>query len=121
MILIFRFSYLIDSKILKSVCNTICENAFKYGIIKKEVIKMMSNINITVDEEIDDFTYFNTETIEAIEETERNLKNSNRKRYSSIQELREALENNIFFRFFMSFYRPVHIRVNNNNTLLIIS
>ena len=52
---------------------------------------MMSNINIIVDEEIDDFTYFNTETIEAIEETERNLKNSNRKRYSSIQELREAL------------------------------
>ena len=41
-----------------------------------------------------DFTYFNAETIEAIEETERNLKNSNRKRYSSIQELREALENN---------------------------
>ena len=40
-----------------------------------------------------DFTYFNAETIEAIEETERNLKNSNRKRYSSIQELREALEN----------------------------
>ena len=54
---------------------------------------MMSNINITVDEEIDDFTYFNAETIESIEETERNLKNSNRKRYSSIQELREALEN----------------------------
>ena len=52
---------------------------------------MMSNINITVDEEIDDFTYFDAETIEAIEETERNLKNSNRKRYSSIQELREAL------------------------------
>ena len=46
---------------------------------------MMSNINITVDEEIDDFTYFYAE---------RNLKNSNRKRYSSIQELREALENN---------------------------
>ena len=40
-----------------------------------------------------DFSYFNAETIEAIEETERNLKNSNRKRYSSIQELREALEN----------------------------
>ena len=55
---------------------------------------MMSNINITVDEEIDDFTYFNAETIEAIEETERNLKNSNRKRYSSIEELREALEIN---------------------------
>ena len=52
---------------------------------------MMSNINIIVDEEIDDFTYFDAETIEAIEETERNLKNSNRKRYSSIQELREAL------------------------------
>ena len=52
---------------------------------------MMSNINITVDEEIDDFTYFDAETIESIEETERNLKNSNRKRYSSIQELREAL------------------------------
>jgi len=50
--------------------------------------------SLTVDEEIDDFTYFNAETIEAIEETERNLKNSNRKRYSSIQELREALENN---------------------------
>ena len=55
---------------------------------------MMSNINIIVDVEIDDFSYFNAETIEAIEEYKKNLKNSNRKRYSSIQELREALENN---------------------------
>ena len=41
----------------------------------------------------DDFAHYNAETIEAIEECERNLKVPNRKRYSSIEELREALEN----------------------------
>ena len=44
----------------------------------------------TNNDEVDDFTNFNDETIEAIEEAERICKDPNRKRFSSSKELREA-------------------------------
>ena len=44
----------------------------------------------TNNDEVDDFTNFNDETIEAIEEAERIYKDPNRKRFSSSKELGEA-------------------------------
>ena len=71
------------------------ENSDVVLLTKREYKELLEKIKIA-DEILkgrDDFAHYNAETIEAIEECERNLKDSNRKRYSSIEELREALEN----------------------------
>ena len=71
------------------------ENSDVVLLTKREYKELLEKIKIA-DEILkgkDDFAHYNAETIEAIEECERNLKDPNRKRYSSIEELREALEN----------------------------
>ena len=78
---------------LQKMLNT--ENSDVVLLMKREYKELLEKIKIA-DEILkgrDDFTHYNAETIEAIEECERNLKDPNRKRYSSIEELREALEN----------------------------
>ena len=78
---------------LQKMLNT--ENSDVVLLTKREYKELLEKIKI-VDEILkgrDDFAHYNAETIEAIEECERNLKVPNRKRYSSIEELREALEN----------------------------
>lgn len=83
----------ISTSDLQKMLNT--ENSDVVLLTKREYKELLEKIKI-VDEilkERDDFAHYNAETIEAIEECERNLKVPNRKRYSSIEELREALEN----------------------------
>lgn len=83
----------ISTSDLQKMLNT--ENSDVVLLTKREYKELLEKIKI-VDEILkgrDDFTHYNAETIEAIEECERNLKVPNRKRYSSIEELREALEN----------------------------
>ena len=83
----------ISTSDLQKMLNT--ENSDVVLLTKREYKELLEKIKI-VDEILkgrDDFAHYNTETIEAIEECERNLKVPNRKRYSSIEELREALEN----------------------------
>ena len=71
------------------------ENSDVVLLTKREYKELLEKIKIAdeIIKERNDFAKFNAETIEAIEECERNLKDPNRKRYSSIEELREALEN----------------------------
>lgn len=71
------------------------ENSDVVLLTKREYKELLEKIKIADEilKERNDFAKFNAETIEAIEECERNLKDPNRKRYSSIEELREALEN----------------------------
>ena len=83
----------ISTSDLQKILNT--ENSDVVLLTKKEYKELLEKIKIA-DEILkgrDDFAHYNAETIEAIEECERNLKVPNRKRYSSIEELREALEN----------------------------
>ena len=83
----------ISTSDLQKILNT--ENSDVVLLTKKEYKELLEKIKIA-DEILkgkDDFAHYNAETIEAIEECERNLKDPNRKRYSSIEELREALEN----------------------------
>ena len=83
----------ISTSDLQKMLNT--ENSDVVLLTKREYKELLEKIKI-VDEILkgrDDFAHYNAETIEAIEECERNLKVTNRKRYSSIEELREALEN----------------------------
>ncbi|WP_340222144.1 hypothetical protein LDK25_04380 [Fusobacterium nucleatum] len=83
----------ISTSDLQKILNT--ENSDVVLLTKREYKELLEKIKI-VDEILkgrDDFAHYNAETIEAIEECERNLKVPNRKRYSSIEELREALEN----------------------------
>ncbi|WP_150408570.1 hypothetical protein KSU13_04585 [Fusobacterium nucleatum] len=83
----------ISTSDLQKMLNT--ENSDVLLLTKREYKELLEKIKI-VDEILkgrDDFAHYNAETIEAIEECERNLKVPNRKRYSSIEELREALEN----------------------------
>ena len=83
----------ISTSDLQKMLNT--ENSDVVLLTKREYKELLEKIKI-VDEILkgrDDFAHYNAETIEAIEERERNLKVPNRKRYSSIEELREALEN----------------------------
>ena len=83
----------INTSDLQKMLNT--ENSDVVLLTKREYKELLEKIKI-VDEILkgrDDFAHYNAETIEAIEECERNLKVPNRKRYSSIEELREALEN----------------------------
>ena len=71
------------------------ENSDVVLLTKREYKELLEKIKIADEilKERNDFAKFNAETIEAIEECKRNLKDPNRKRYSSIEELREALEN----------------------------
>lgn len=83
----------ISTSDLQKMLNT--ENSDVVLLTKREYKELLEKIKI-VDEILkgrDDLAHYNAETIEAIEECERNLKVPNRKRYSSIEELREALEN----------------------------
>ena len=83
----------ISTSDLQKMLNT--ENSDVVLLTKREYKELLEKIKI-VDEILkgrDDFAHYNAETIEAIEECERNLKVPNRNRYSSIEELREALEN----------------------------
>ncbi|WP_338938192.1 hypothetical protein KST07_04695 [Fusobacterium nucleatum] len=83
----------ISTSDLQKMLNT--ENSDVVLLTKREYKELLEKIKI-VNEILkgrDDFAHYNAETIEAIEECERNLKVPNRKRYSSIEELREALEN----------------------------
>ena len=83
----------ISTSDLQKMLNT--ENSDVVLLTKREYKELLEKIKIADEilKERNDFAKFNAETIEAIEECERNLKDSNRKRYSSIEELREALEN----------------------------
>lgn len=83
----------ISTSDLQKMLNT--ENSDVVLLTKREYKELLEKIKIA-DEILkgrDDFAHYIAETIEAIEECERNLKDPNRKRYSSIEELREALEN----------------------------
>ena len=83
----------ISTSDLQKMLNT--ENSDVVLLTKREYKELLEKIKI-VDEILkgrDDFAHYNAETIEAIEEGERNLKVPNRKRNSSIEELKEALEN----------------------------
>ena len=83
----------ISTSDLQKMLNT--ENSNVVLLTKREYKELLEKIKIADEilKERNDFAKFNAETIEAIEECERNLKDPNRKRYSSIEELREALEN----------------------------
>ena len=83
----------ISTSDLQKMLNT--ENSEVVLLTKREYKELLEKIKIADEilKERNDFAKFNAETIEAIEECERNLKDPNRKRYSSIEELREALEN----------------------------
>ena len=83
----------ISTSDLQKMLNT--ENSDVVLLTKREYKELLEKIKIADEilKERNDFAKFNAETIEAIEECERNLKHPNRKRYSSIEELREALEN----------------------------
>ena len=83
----------ISTSDLQKMLNT--ENSDVVLLTKREYKELLEKIKIADEilKERNDFAKFNAETIEAIEECERNLKDSNRKRYSSIEELKEALEN----------------------------
>ena len=83
----------ISTSDLQKMLNT--ENSDVVLLTKREYKELLEKIKIADEilKERNAFAKFNAETIEAIEECERNLKDPNRKRYSSIEELREALEN----------------------------
>ena len=83
----------ISTSDLQKMLNT--ENSDVVLLTKREYKELLEKIKIADEilKERNDFAKLNAETIEAIEECERNLKDPNRKRYSSIEELREALEN----------------------------
>ena len=83
----------ISTSDLQKMLNT--ENSDVVLLTKREYKELLEKIKIADEilKERNDFAKFNAETIKAIEECERNLKDPNRKRYSSIEELREALEN----------------------------
>ena len=71
------------------------ENSDVVLLTKREYKELLEKIKIA-DEILkgrDDFDHYNAETIEAIEECERILKDSTVKGYNSIEELKEALEN----------------------------
>ena len=78
---------------LQKMLNT--ENSDVVLLTKREYKELLEKIKIA-DEILkgrDDFARYNAETIEAIEECERILKDSTVKGYNSIEELKEALEN----------------------------
>ncbi|WP_270465556.1 MULTISPECIES: hypothetical protein [Fusobacterium] len=83
----------ISTSDLQKMLNT--ENSDVVLLTKREYKELLEKIKIA-DEILkgrDDFDHYNAETIEAIEECERILKDSTVKGYNSIEELKEALEN----------------------------
>lgn len=83
----------ISTSDLQKMLNT--ENSDVVLLTKREYKELLEKIKI-VDEILkgrDDFDHYNAETIEAIEECERILKDPTVKGYNSIEELKEALEN----------------------------
>ena len=83
----------ISTSDLQKMLNT--ENSDVVLLIKREYKELLEKIKIA-DEILkgrDDFAHYNAETIEAIEECERILKDPTVKGYNSIEELKEALEN----------------------------
>ena len=84
---------MISTSDLQKMLNT--ENSDVVLLTKREYKELLEKIKIA-DEILkgrDDFDHYNAETIEAIEECERILKDSTVKGYNSIEELKEALEN----------------------------
>ena len=83
----------ISTSDLQKMLNT--ENSDVVLLTKREYKELLKKIKIA-DEILkgrDDFAHYNPETIEAIEECERTLKDPTVKGYNSIEELIEALEN----------------------------
>ena len=83
----------ISTSYLQKMLNT--ENSDVVLLTKREYKELLEKIKIA-DEILkgrDDFDHYNAETIEAIEECERILKDPTVKGYNSIEELKEALEN----------------------------
>ena len=83
----------ISTSDLQKMLNT--ENSDVVLLTKREYKELLEKIKIA-DEILkgrDDFDHYNAETIEAIEECERILKDPTVKGYNSIEELKEALEN----------------------------
>ena len=83
----------ISTSDLQKMLNT--ENSDVVLLTKREYKELLEKIKI-VDEILkgrDDFAHYNAETIAAIEECERILKDPTVKGYNSIEELKEALEN----------------------------
>ncbi|WP_335997350.1 hypothetical protein [Fusobacterium polymorphum] len=84
---------MISTSDLQKMLNT--ENSDVVLLTKREYKELLEKIKIA-DEILkgrDDFDHYNAETIEAIEECERILKDPTVKGYNSIEELKEALEN----------------------------
>ena len=83
----------ISTSDLQKMLNT--ENSDVVLLTKREYKELLEKIKIA-DEILkgrDDFDHYNAETIEAIEKCERILKDPTVKGYNSIEELKEALEN----------------------------
>ena len=83
----------ISTSDLQKMLNT--ENSDVVLLTKREYKELLEKIK-NADEILkgrDDFDHYNAETIEAIEECERILKDPTVKGYNSIEELKEALEN----------------------------
>ena len=83
----------ISTSDLQKMLNT--ENSDVVLLTKREYKELLEKIKIA-DEILkgrDDFDHYNAETIEAIEECKRILKDPTVKGYNSIEELKEALEN----------------------------
>ena len=83
----------ISTSDLQKMLNT--ENSDVVLLTKREYKELLEKIKIA-DESLkgrDDFAHYNAETIGAIEECEKILKTPTIKGYNSIEELKEALEN----------------------------
>ena len=83
----------ISTSDLQKMLNT--ENSDVVLLTKREYKELLEKIKIAdgILKGRDDFAHYNAETIEAIEECERILKDLTVKGYNSIEELKEALEN----------------------------
>ena len=83
----------------EGTCGGCTKMAEKIGGSYFQIPSKMFNVleKIKIADEIlkgrDDFAHYNAETIEAIEECERILKDPTVKGYNSIEELKEALKN----------------------------
>ena len=72
--------------------NTVINLLLRSVIIEKGIPFDLNKLGKLNNNEVDDFANFNDETIQAIEEAEKISKDPNRKKYSSVKELRKALE-----------------------------
>ena len=83
----------ISTSDLQKMLNT--ENSDVVLLTKREYKELLEKIKIAdkILKGRDDFAHYNAETIGAIEECEKILKDPTVKGYNSIEELKEALEN----------------------------